>query len=108
MLTVFWALQSLERGVSSALGALAIVLPNAFFAWRVSAAQAADATVEAQRLIVGSVAKLLLGVALLVAAFAWYRPEPIAFFATLIVVQAVHWVASLVMREVARAGGKNA
>ena len=102
MLTVLWAMQSLDRGVSSALGALAIAVPNGFFAWRISATRAVDATHaaqhEAQRLIIGSVVKLVLGIALMVAAFVWYRPEPIAFFSTLIVVQAVHWVAPLVMR----------
>ena len=119
LLTVLWAMQSLDRGVSSALGALVIALPNGFFAWRVVSGRAADATPEtekeaemralheAQRLIVGSVVKLVLGVALMVAAFVWYRPEPIAFFSTLIVVQAVHWVGPLVMRDVGRAS-KNA
>jgi len=108
MLTVFWAFESLDRGTASAWAALAIVAPNAFFAWRVSTVRAADATYEAQRLIVGSVVKLVLGVVMLVAAFVLFRPEPIAFFTTLIVVQAVHWLAPLVMREPVRVEKKNA
>ena len=105
---MFWALQGLDRGVSSALGAVAVVIPNGFFAWRVGTTRAADAMYEARRLIAGSVAKLLIGVGILIAAFAFYRPEPKAFFATLIVVQAVHWLAPLVIRERAVAEKKSA
>jgi F0F1-type ATP synthase assembly protein I len=108
MLIVFWALQSLDRGTSSALGALAIVVPNGFFAWRASVPRAADAVSEAQGLMVASVVKLMLGVAMLIAAFTLYRPEPIAFFATLIAVQAVHWLAPLVLKDFPRAAKKNA
>jgi len=94
LLAGLWSLAGLDRGLSSALGGVAVFVPNAFFAWRVSTrADRREALDQARRLIGNSVAKLALGAGVLVAIFVWCRPEPIAFFATLITVQATHWIA---------------
>jgi F0F1-type ATP synthase assembly protein I len=91
-----WSLAGLDRGVSSALGGVAVIVPNAFFAWRVTArADRPTALDQARRLVGNSVAKFVLGAGLLVAVFVWCRPEPIAFFATLIAVQVTHLMAPL-------------
>jgi F0F1-type ATP synthase assembly protein I len=93
-LAVGWSSTGIDRGASSALAGVAVIVPNAFFAWRASTGHATlPATDQARRLIGSSVAKVVLGVVLLTAIFVTYRPEPLAFFVTLILVQAVHWIA---------------
>lgn len=89
-----WSLAGLDRAVASALGGCAVFVPNGFMAWRVAAQSPENGAIdEARRLLAGTVAKLVLAVAFMVGAFVWYGPEPVAFFVTLMAVQAVHWIA---------------
>ena len=74
-----------------------VVIPGAGFAWRVAATKA-DVGQElsaARRLLGGGVAKLLMTFGLLAFALVWIRPEPIAFFATMIVLQTPYWLVPL-------------
>lgn len=89
-----WSLSGVGRGVSSALAGFAVIVPNAYLVWRIGANNEKSAALDQARQLVGnSVAKLALGAGLLVGTFVLYRPDPMAFFVTLIVVQAVHWIA---------------
>lgn len=96
-----WMLAGFASGVSSLLAGLAVVVPNAYFARQVLAqrehrdGQHAPLD-QARALIGGGVVKLLLSIALLGVIFSSYRVEPLAFFATFIVVHAVHLIAPLV------------
>jgi F0F1-type ATP synthase assembly protein I len=98
VLAALWLLRSAADGVSSLLGGVAVIVPNAYFAWRVVGSGDRVAIDEARRLVGGSVAKLVLGFGLLVGTFAWFRPEPAAFFTTFVVVQAAQlaspWLAT--------------
>ena len=89
-----WSLSGVGRGVSSALAGFAVIAPNAYLAWRISANNEKIAALDQARQVIGnSVAKLALGAGLLVGTFVLYQPDPLAFFVTLIVVHAVHWIA---------------
>jgi F0F1-type ATP synthase assembly protein I len=92
VLVVLWLLSSVAQGASSALAAFAVIVPNALFAWQVVRCGDTVGLEGARRLVGSSVAKLVLGIALLVGIFVWYRPEPGAFFTTLIVVHAAQLV----------------
>lgn len=84
-------------GVSSLLAGLAVVVPNAYFARRVLVQRERREPLEAARALMGnSVVKLLLSMALLGVIFSSYPVEPLGFFATFIVVHAVHVIAPLV------------
>jgi F0F1-type ATP synthase assembly protein I len=89
-----------RHAVASTLAGVVVLIPSGWFAWRVVASNGDDAsTVDvARRLLANGVVKLLLTVGLLVVTFAWFRPEPVAFFATLIALQAVHWCTPLLDR----------
>lgn len=105
VVTLLWLLASPGHAISGAVAGLAVVIPNAFFAWRVAAGRPdSDGIDEARRLIGSGIARSILGVGLLVAIFVAYQPDPVAFFVTLIAVQAVHWVAPFfdVPRRIAR------
>ncbi len=88
------AMAALSAGV-------AIVVPGAWFAWRVNSTRAvAGQSLDAARRLLGSgVTKQLLTVGLLVVAFAWFRPEPVAFFATMIALQGVYLLTPLLERR---------
>jgi len=88
-----YALASLAAGV-------VVIVPGTYFAWRVVASNATHGAElgTARQLLGDGVAKLLLTFGLLVVAFAGLRPDPLAFFATMIVLQAVYWLAPLLER----------
>lgn len=85
---LFWGLES---GRDALLGGVAIVVPNAFFAWgakRPTGRSAADASESEALLAAGRflgrwVAKIALTVAFLVAAIVWLDAGGLAFFAGL-------------------------
>jgi F0F1-type ATP synthase assembly protein I len=85
---------------ASTLAGMVVLIPSGWFAWRVVAKDGRDedAVDVARRLLGSGIAKLLLMAGLLVVTFVWFRPEPVAFFATLIALQAVHWCAPLLDR----------
>jgi F0F1-type ATP synthase assembly protein I len=89
-----YALASLVAGV-------VVIVPGIYLAWRVGATRATSGQElnAARRLLAGGVAKLLLTFGLLVVAFACFRPEPVAFFATMIALQAVYWLVPALARR---------
>jgi len=83
------------QALSSVLAGVVVIAPNLGFARRVSATNApAGQELDAARRLLGSgIARLVLTFGLLVVAFAWFRPEPVAFFTTMIALQAVYALA---------------
>ena len=95
----------LESGRSALLGALAVVLPNAFFAWgamrplRRSALESAaeqEAMLAAGRFLGRWIAKMALTVALLAAAIVWLDAGGLAFFVGLVAALLAQLAAPLV------------
>ena len=90
-----WTVSTLAEGASSLAAGVVVVVPNAYFAWRVLKAKARGAANDEARALLGNaVVKLALSVALLVVVFATLDPAPVAFFATFIAVHATHVIAS--------------
>jgi F0F1-type ATP synthase assembly protein I len=87
--------------MASALAGMVVLIPGGWFAWQVVAKDGRDrSAMDSARLLLGSgIAKLLFTVGLLVVTFIWFRPEPVAFFATLIALQAVYWFTPLLDRR---------
>jgi F0F1-type ATP synthase assembly protein I len=93
-LTMMFLLLSRAHAMSSLLAGIVMIAPNAFFAWRVALDVPAGQEMSAARRLIGSaIAKQLATVALLIVAFAMFRPEPLGFFATMIAMQGVVWFA---------------
>ena len=72
-----FALLSAEQAAAAAWGGAVCVVPTAAFAW------AAERTRKAGRVLGYGLARSLATVALMAVAFAWARPAPLGFFATL-------------------------
>jgi F0F1-type ATP synthase assembly protein I len=91
-LAMMFLLIGRAHAMSALLAGIVVIAPNVGFAWRVAKASApiGQELNSARRLIGSMIAKLLLSIGLLVVAFAYFRPEPVAFFATMIVLQAVY------------------
>jgi F0F1-type ATP synthase assembly protein I len=89
------------QAVASLIAGVVVIVPGSYFAWRVVAMDAArgDELNAARRLLGSGVAKLVMTFGLLVVAFAWVRPAAVAFFATMIVLQAVYWLAPVFERR---------
>lgn len=87
--------------VASLAAGVVVIVPGSYFAWRVVATNATrgEELDAARRLLGGGVAKVLLTFALLVVAFAWLRPTPVAFFATMIALQAVYLMTPVLERR---------
>jgi F0F1-type ATP synthase assembly protein I len=87
--------------IASLVAGVVMIVPGGYFAWRVVTTDASggDALHAARRLLGGEVAKLLMTFGLLVVAFVCFRPAPVAFFATMIVLQAVYWLAPMLERR---------
>ena len=101
LLATMFLLLGRTQAMSGLLAGVVVIAPNLGFAWRVSAANVpAGQELDAARRLLGSgIAKLMLTFGLLVVAFAWFRPEPVAFFATMIALQAVYVLAPLLARR---------
>lgn len=99
-LAIMFLLMGRAQAVSALLAGMVVIAPNVGFAWRVAkaSASAGQEMTAARRLIGSMVAKLLLSITLLVVAFAWFRPEPVAFFATMIVLQAMYLLTPVLER----------
>ncbi len=95
LLATIFLLFGRAQAISGLMAGVVVIVPSLGFAWRVSATNApAGQELDAARRLLGSgIAKLVLTFGLLVVAFAWFRPEPLAFFATMIALQAVYWMA---------------
>ncbi len=89
------------HAVSALLAGVVVIAPNVGFAWRVVKASApVGQELDSARCLIGSmIVKLLLSIGLLVVAFAYFRPEPVAFFATMIALQIVYWLAPVLARR---------
>ena len=72
-----FALLGAEQAVAAAWGGAVCVVPTALFAW------AAEREPKAGRVLAYGLGRSLATVALMAAAFAWVRPAPLGFFATL-------------------------
>jgi F0F1-type ATP synthase assembly protein I len=100
-LSMLFFVSGSARAMAALAAGVAIVVPGAWFAWRVNSTRAAAGqSLDAARRLLGSgVTKQLLTVAALVVTFAWFRPEPMAFFATMIVLQGVYLLTPLLVRR---------
>lgn len=85
----FFALLGAEQAAAAAWGSAVCVVPTAGFAW------AAERERKAGRVLGYGVARSLAAVALMAVAFAWARPAPLGFFATLGVVHLAYVAAPL-------------
>ncbi len=91
-------LVSAAYAVAAILAGITVLIPNAYFAWRVVSLDAGDDPERAsRRLVIQSVQKQLLMLALMIAAFIWGAPAPWPFFGTLIALLAVHGLAAAVL-----------
>ena len=97
MLTMTLLMLGRAYAVSALAAGVVVIAPSFIFAWRIVRTHASpgEELGVARRLMVGGVAKLLATVGLLVVAFVYVRPEPVAFFATMIALQAVYWFAPM-------------
>ncbi len=94
LLATMFLLLGRAQAISGLLAGVVVIAPSLGFAWQVSATNvpAGQELNAARRLLGSGVMKLVLTFGLLVVAFAWFRPEPLAFFATMIALQAVYWL----------------
>jgi F0F1-type ATP synthase assembly protein I len=101
VLALMFLLSGGRHATASGLAGMVALLPGAWFAWRVVAEDGRErsAVDTARRLLGSGIAKLLFTVGLLVVTFVWFRPEPVAFFATLVALQAVYWFVPLLDRR---------
>ncbi len=89
-------LSSLADAVAALLAGIVVVIPNAYFAWRVVTLDVGgDPEQTSRRLVFQGVQKQLLMLALMVAMFVWVAPAPWPFFGALIVLMAIHGLASV-------------
>jgi F0F1-type ATP synthase assembly protein I len=100
-LAMMFLLMGRAHAVSALLAGVVVIAPNVGFAWRVTKANApVGQELDSARRLVGSmIVKLLLSIGLLVIAFAYFRPDPVAFFATMIALQTVYWLAPVLARR---------
>jgi len=87
------------KSAAYALGAMTagivVLVPSAWFAWRVATRRETDPIGEAQALLANGVGRLIATGVLMGVAIGWLEPEPFAFFGTLIAMQFVYWVVPL-------------
>ena len=101
MLSMMFLMLGRAYAVSALVAGIVVVAPNIGFAWRVvkTDAAAGHELSAARRLMGSGVAKLFVTFGLLVAVFAYLRVEPVAFFVTMIAMQAAYWLAPTLDRE---------
>ena len=95
----FLVFSSMQAALSSVLGGLVCVVPNAYFAkkfFRHSGAHKAQQIVRSFYL--GETVKILLTIALFAVFFKYIAIVPLVFFASFIVVQLSFWTAPLFLR----------
>ena len=91
-----WLLFGVKSGCSSILGGMIIIIPNAYFAWRVFRYQGAKSARKiVNGLYKGEAIKFLLTLVLFAMVFILFKVEALALFVTFIMVQAVIWFAPL-------------
>jgi F0F1-type ATP synthase assembly protein I len=92
-LLLWW--KSAGHALGAMTAAVVVLAPSAWFAWRVVSKRDTDAMREAQALLGNSVARLVATCVLMGLAIVWLRPEPFAFFGTLIAMQVAYWFVPL-------------
>jgi F0F1-type ATP synthase assembly protein I len=96
LITVVLLLVSRTEAVAALLAGITVLVPNAYFAWRVVTLDAgADPERASRRLVFQGVQKQLLMLTSMVVIFVWATPAPWGFFGTLIVLIAIHGLASV-------------
>lgn len=89
-------LMSVADAAAALLAGVSVLIPNAYFAWRVVGLDAAgDPERASRRLVLQGVQKQLLTLALMTVIFVWRAPAPWPYFGTLIGLMAVHGLASV-------------
>lgn len=98
---VCWLLLDAVAAYSALLGGLVCAMPNLYFAWKAFSYQGAQAAREIVRSFYKAEAvKFGLTAVLFALVFALVRPlNPISFFLTYAVVQAMHWLAPMVLKR---------
>ncbi|TDJ24835.1 MAG: hypothetical protein E2O54_01300 [Gammaproteobacteria bacterium] len=96
------AVLALLVGVADAgaalLAGITVVIPNAYFGWRVVNPEAGEDPQRAsRRLVIQGVQKQLLMLVLMIAAFIGSAPAPWPFFGTLIALLATHGLAGALL-----------
>ena len=100
---------STAQALAALTAGVVVIVPSAGFAWRVAtdsnggavdevggaAATSRDAIRQAQALLGGAVARFVATAVLMAVAIVWLRPEPLAFFGTLVALQTAYWIAPL-------------
>ena len=101
MLATMFLLFGRTQAASGLLAGFVVIAPSVGFAWRVSGTNVPKGQESdvARRVLGSGIAKMLLTFGLLVVAFAWLHPEPMAFFVTMIALQAVYWMAPVLARR---------
>ena len=84
-----FALLGADQAAAAAWGGAVCLMPTAVFAW------AAERERQAGRVLAYGLGRSLATVALMAAAFAWARPAPLGFFATLGLVHLAYVAAPL-------------
>jgi F0F1-type ATP synthase assembly protein I len=92
-------LVSAGAAAAALAASLAIVAPNAWFAWRLSRPTRKwlqlDVPAQARLTLMQGALRTLFTVLLLVALVVWIRPEPLAFIGTLLLLQGAYFIAAL-------------
>ena len=95
---IAWAAAGREAALAAVLGGLVSLVPQAWFAWRVFAADPADPGAMLRALYRGEGIKLAAIALGLVAIFrAWPEVPPLPLILTFIAVQLAHWLAPLLL-----------
>ena len=92
-LLLWW--KSAAHALGAMTAAVVVLVPSGWFAWRVATTRARDPVQEAQALLGSGVARLIASGVLMGIAIVWLRPEPLAFFGTLIAMQFAYWLVPL-------------
>ena len=96
-------LMSMADAGAALLAGIIVLIPNAYFAWRVVELDAGEDPERAsRRLVTQGVQKQLLMLVLMIAAFIGSAPAPWPFFGTLIALLGAHGFAAALMGGPAR------
>jgi len=80
---------SLDQGVAALLAGAVCVVPNGYYAWRISGERSPG------RLLGLGVARVMVTLSLMAVAFATAKPAPLGFFVTFIAMQLMYVVGSV-------------
>lgn len=87
-----------DQALAALLAGLVCVIPAGYYAWRVAGERSPG------KLLGQGVFKFVLTLVLMALVFAWLKPPPLGFFATLVLMQLMYVVGPLGQVEKTRAG----